>query len=257
MQHPYDFESLKKILAQDGRLIRLHSKGKAVFVGDTHGDFEATEAVFKRYLKPGYILVFLGDYVDRGDLSRKNLEFLLKMKSEAPEKVFLLMGNHEAYPVLPFSPADFWESLSKEEEQSFSEICQNLSFAAVTENGLLALHGVPPDVDSLEEINEIQIGSEHWQQATWGDFLDMQGGFLGYFKGRPVHGDDYFKRKMNQFRKNVLIRAHQPYIETIMFDRNCLTLITSFAYKPVRIIAIADLEKPSIETVDDLEILEI
>jgi hypothetical protein len=33
--------------------------------------------------------------------------------------------------------------------------------------------------------------------------------------------------------------------------------MTSQAYKPDRTIAIADLEKPLIETVDDLEILEI
>jgi len=250
-------ESIKKILVKDKRLIHLPAKGKAVFVGDTHGDFEATETVFKRYFKPGYILIFLGDYVDRGDHSKKNIEFLLKRKLESPKKIFLLMGNHEAYSFLSFYPADFWESLSQEEEKSFSEICQHLSFAAVTENGLFAVHGVPPDVHSLKEINKIHIGSEQWQQITWGDFVEMPGDALGYYQGRPVYGADYFKRKMTQFSKNVLIRAHQPFIETVIFNKLCLTLMTSLAYKPIRYIAIADLEKPVIESADDLEILEI
>jgi protein phosphatase len=252
-----NLESVKEILARDNRLIRLPAKGKAVFVGDTHGDFDATETVFRLYFKPGYILVFLGDYVDRGKHSRKNIEFLLKKKAEAPKQVFLLMGNHEAYSVLPFSPADFWESLSPDENKSFSEICQFLSYAAVSENGLIAVHGVLPDVNELKEINNIRSGSEHWQQITWGDFVEMPGDFLGNYRGRPIYGKDYFKRKMNQFRGKVLIRAHQPYIETIIFQKHCLTLMTSHAYKPVRHIAIADLEKPTIKTVDDLEILEI
>jgi predicted MPP superfamily phosphohydrolase len=252
-----DIESIKKILAQDNRLIRLPAKGKAVFIGDTHGDFDATETVFRLYFKPGYTLVFLGDYVDRGKHSRKNIKFLLKKKLEAPKQVFLLMGNHEAYSVLPFSPADFWESLSLEENKSFSEICQFLSYAAVTENGLIVVHGVLPDVNELEEINNIQSGSEHWQQVTWGDFVEMPGDFLGNYGGRPIYGEAYFKRKMKQFRSKVLIRAHQPYVKTVIFEKHCLTLMTSHAYKPVRHIAIADLEKPIIKTVDELDILEI
>lgn len=252
-----NLESIKEILARDSRLIRLPAQGKAVFVGDTHGDFDATEKVFRLYFKPGYTLVFLGDYVDRGKHSRKNIEFLLKKKLEAPKQIFLLMGNHEGYSVLPFSPADFWESLSLEENEFFSEICQFLSFAAVTENGLIAVHGVPPDVNELEEIDDIQSGSEHWQQVTWGDLVEMPGNFLGYYGGRPIYGEDYFKRKMNQLRCKVLIRSHQPYIETVTFKKHCLTLMTSHAYKPLRYIAIADLEKPAIKTVDELEILEI
>jgi len=252
-----DFESLKKTLARDGRLIRLPSKGKAVFVGDTHGDFDATETVFQRYFHTGYVLIFLGDYVDRGEYSRKNIEFLLEKKREAPEQVFLLMGNHEAYSLLPFYPADFWESLSLEEEKHFSEVCQYLSFAAITENGLIAVHGVPPDINTLDKIDKIQLVSEQWHQVAWGDFVEMPGDFLGNYRGRPVYGEDYFKRKMSQLKRTVLIRAHQPYIETVIFDKLCLTLMTSHAYKPTRIIAIADLEKPKIKTVDDLEILEI
>lgn len=250
-------ESLKKIFGQDGRLIRLPEKGKAVFVGDTHGDFEATETVFQHYFQSGYILIFLGDYVDRGEHSRKNIEFLLEKKHDSPAQVFLLMGNHESYSLLPFYPADFWEGLSLEEEQSFTDICQHLPFAAITANGLIAVHGVPPDVNSSDEINDIQLVSEQWHQITWGDFVEMPGYFLGNYRGRPVYGEDYFKRTMSQLKRTVLIRSHQPFVKPVIFDRRCLTVMTSHAYKPDRTIAIADLEKPAIKTVDDLEILEV
>jgi predicted MPP superfamily phosphohydrolase len=252
-----DLPTLKELLVHDGRLIRLPPRGKAVFVGDTHGDFEATEEVFRRYFKPGYILVFLGDYVDRGDQSKENLLFLFKKKREASGQVFLLMGNHEAYFLHPFSPADFWESLSPNEYASLSDMFQFLPFAAVTENGLIALHGALPDIHEVAKINAVQLCSPHWHQLTWGDFANMPGEFIEDYGGRPTYGEDYFKRIMKQLNKNVLIRSHQPHAKPILFGKRCITLMTSLAYSPIRTIAIADLERPTIETAEDLEILDI
>ncbi len=251
------FQFYKEILERDQRLVRLRAKGKAVFVGDTHGDLDATETVFSQYFKPGYTLVFLGDYVDRGPDSKENIEFLLKKKSEAPDQVFLLMGNHEGYCSVPFRPADFWESLAPDEYNVFSDIFQVLPFAVVTENGILAVHGVPPAVDTLEEVNTIQLCSEQWHQVTWGDFVEMPGERVNDPKDRPGFGEGYFIRAMKQLGKNVLIRSHQPKIKPVIFDKRCITLMTSYAYTFTRHIAIADLEKPFIHSADDLEILEI
>lgn len=249
--------SIQEILSGESRLIRLPKKGKAVFIGDTHGDLDATETIFRLYLKPGYVLVFLGDYVDRGDESLENMEYVLKKKAEAPEKVFLLAGNHEGYCSFPFSPADFWEGLSPKEYEYFSEICKLFSFAAVTQNGICAVHGATPDLAGIEGINTVQICSEHWMQITWGDFIERAGEFLGDQGGRPVYGKDYFNRTMKQLGLHVLIRSHQPHINPVIFDKRCLTLMTSYYYTFERRVAIADLEKPVIRSVDDIEIVEI
>lgn len=250
-------KSFREVLAGDRRLIRLRAKGKAVFVGDTHGDLDATETIFSRYFKPGYIIVFLGDYVDRGPDSKDNIKFLLEKKSEAPDRVFLLMGNHEGYCSVPFKPADFWESLAPDEYDFYSDIFRFLSFAVVTENGIFAVHGVPPAVDTLEEINSIKLCSEQWHQVTWGDFIEMPGEIVNDPEDRPKFGEDYFIRVMKRLGKNVLIRSHQPRIKPVIFDGRCITLMTSYAYTFTRLIAIADLEKPFIHSADDLEIVEI
>lgn len=252
-----DLKAVRKVLAKDMRLIRLPSKGKAVFVGDTHGDLDATESVFREYFKPGYTLVFLGDYVDRGPDSRENIDFLLRKKLESPEQIFLLAGNHEGYCSVPFTPADFWESLASDEYEYFSDVFKCLSFAVVTENGILAVHGVPPDLDKLDKINSIQLCSEHWHQVTWGDFVEIPGKIVSDPNGRPKFGQDFFMRVMGQLGKNVLIRTHQPRISSVIFDKRCLTIMTSYAYAFTRLVAIADLEKPLISTVDDLEVMEI
>lgn len=253
----FNFTHIKELLARDQRLIRLQAKGKAVFVGDTHGDLDATETVFREYFKPGYTLIFLGDYVDRGPDSRANIAYLLEKKAEAPDQVFLLMGNHEGYCSVPFSPADFWEGLAPDENDSFSDIFRFLPFAAVAENGLMAVHGVPPDVNTLEEINAIQLCSEQWHQLTWGDFTEIKGEIDTGSDGRQKFDQDYFMSIMTRFGRSVLIRAHQTRIQPVIFDKKCITLITSYAYAFTRLIAIADLEKPFINSADDIEIAEI
>jgi len=252
-----NFFRVRELLAAEQRLIRLQAKGKAVFVGDTHGDLDATETVFREYFKPGYTLIFLGDYVDRGPDSRANIAYLLEKKAGAPDQVFLLMGNHEGYCSVPFSPADFWEGLAPDENDFFSGVFRFLPFAVVAENGLMAVHGVPPDVNTLEEINAIQLCSEQWHQLTWGDFTELKAAVEAGPAGRQKFGQDYFTDVMTRLGKSVLIRAHQPRINPVIFDKKCITLITSYAYTFTRLIAIADLEKPFISSADDIEIVEI
>ncbi|HID09015.1 TPA: serine/threonine protein phosphatase, partial [Candidatus Micrarchaeota archaeon] len=59
-------ERAREIFRHEGRLIRLPAEKTIVFVGDTHGDSEASEYVISRFLRPDHVIVFLGDYVDRG-----------------------------------------------------------------------------------------------------------------------------------------------------------------------------------------------
>jgi predicted phosphodiesterase len=239
------------------KLIEIKKAEKVVFVGDTHGDLEASQKVIKEYLKPGNKIVFLGDYVDRGPKSKENLDFLLEIKDKNPKQVYLLQGNHEGHRILKFSPANFWESLNERDYKKYSSIVEKFPLALVAKN-IISLHGVLPDVKSLAEINKIKPGSKQWQQIAWGDFLNETGEYLGTdpFTGRPQFGQDYFLRIMKRFKKKVLIRSHQPNAPLFMFDNQCLTIFTSSAYAQERTIAIADFKK-SIKTAKDLEIKKI
>ncbi|MFQ6063829.1 MAG: metallophosphoesterase, partial [Methanosarcinales archaeon] len=68
---------IENILDKEDKLIKIgQNNGKAVFVGDTHGDFSATKKVISTYLEDN-IVVFLGDYVDRGSQSSENINYLL------------------------------------------------------------------------------------------------------------------------------------------------------------------------------------
>ena len=64
-------------------------------IGDIHGHFEKFHSAYaKMHFEPADdLLVFLGDYIDRGPSARRTLEFVMKLAVE--KNVVLLRGNHE------------------------------------------------------------------------------------------------------------------------------------------------------------------
>lgn len=237
------------------KLIKLPEKGNLIVVGDTHGDFEATKIIIKNFLfKKSHYILFLGDYVDRGEKSKENIDFLLSMK-EKYENLFMLAGNHEMFPVFECSPSDFWDNLKEEEFNYYKEKFLQLPICAYGK-GFVALHGALPEIEKIEDIENLEIGSQEWFKLVWGDFRDKEGDYLGDFLGRPKFGRDYFFRIMNKIGMNVLIRSHDPYAEEQMFENRCLTIFTSSSYGTERKIAILNLKK-EIKTTKDIKIVSL
>lgn len=241
----------------ENKLIEIKKAKKIIFVGDTHGDLEASQKIIRDYLKSGNKIVFLGDYVDRGPFSKENLDFLLKQKEQFPKQIYLLQGNHEGHRIFKFSPAEFWENLEKKDYEKYCSIVEKLPLVIIT-NSIVALHAALPDIKNLKEIKKVKIGDENWFRICWGDFYDRAGEYLGtdILTGRPKFGRDYFFKLMARFNKKILIRSHQPDAPLFMFDDRCLTIFTSKAYTHRRTIAIFDFAK-SIKTAKDLMIKEI
>jgi len=242
----------REVFRRESRLIDLQQAKEVVFVGDTHGDLDATQTVLERFQRPDTAVVFLGDYVDRGPHSRENIRLLLELKLEQPERIYLLQGNHEGWKAFPFYPADFWEGLEPELRELYAEALSELPYTVVLPSGVMGLHGALPSVETISDIGEIAFGSDEWRAITWGDWQDASGGFLGDYGGRPQFGRDHFTRQMERFGTRVLVRSHQPGSPEHLFGDLCLTIFTSHAYGPrERTVAIAPLER-KIETARDL-----
>ena len=233
-------------------VIYLPETGKAVFVGDTHGDLQASRAIIKQYAKKEYYVIFLGDYVDRGKKSRENIDFLISAQKEY-SKIILLAGNHEMNAIEPVSPSDFWESLSKEESAYYTDVFRNFPLA-VSGNGFIAVHAGLPDLPDLASWDKITPGGDNWMRILWADFREKEGECLGVLCGRIKLGRNYFERIMNAIGKNVLMRSHDPYAPARMFNNRCSTLFTSASYGKFRQIAIVDLSR-EIHSVDEIELI--
>ena len=73
---------------------------RTIVIGDVHGCYNELKEMIKiletegEYKKGIDKLVFLGDYIDRGDNSRQVIEFIRNLQMEN-DNVIALMGNHE------------------------------------------------------------------------------------------------------------------------------------------------------------------
>jgi serine/threonine protein phosphatase 1 len=66
----------------------------AFIIGDIHGCFHTLEKMLTHWEPRDQKLVFVGDYIDRGNYSGKVLKLLWELQKSHPETV-LLKGNHE------------------------------------------------------------------------------------------------------------------------------------------------------------------
>lgn len=67
-------------------------------VGDIHGMYDKLIALMEivKFDPEDDLLIFLGDYIDRGPQSLECLDYVMNLQQMYPERVIPLLGNHEA-----------------------------------------------------------------------------------------------------------------------------------------------------------------
>lgn len=65
-------------------------------IGDIHGCYDNLISLLSKLpLTDQDMLIFLGDYIDRGQDSRKVVDFMIELKRNRGDKIVFLKGNHE------------------------------------------------------------------------------------------------------------------------------------------------------------------
>lgn len=83
----------RKTLENESNILDI--EGDVIIVGDIHGSFHDLLRILKYTQKIDSKVLFLGDYVDRGNFSLECITLLFALKITEPDKYFLLRGNHE------------------------------------------------------------------------------------------------------------------------------------------------------------------
>lgn len=155
----------------------LMLNGPVTVVGDIHGQFFDLRNLIKLNGEPGSVIgdgsqkdedgepvkrsyVFLGDYVDRGNFSCEVLLYLLSLKVQYQQYIWLLRGNHESRATCAYF--GFKEECEKKYGvELFNKCCdvfQSMPLAATVSTPagrFFCLHGgISPNVTSLHQFAE-------------------------------------------------------------------------------------------------------
>ncbi|MEW5759847.1 MAG: metallophosphoesterase [Candidatus Thermoplasmatota archaeon] len=236
-----DFDEVISILRKDKPLLKLN--GNFIVVGDTHGDFETSKKIFELYRNEKKFL-FLGDYVDRGEKQIENIDYLLSMKIQYPDKLFLLRGNHE------LSSVNSYYGFQQEVENKYSfsiyekynECFSYLPLAGIINDKIFCVHGgIAKGIKNIEEIEKIERNEENelFLQLLWNDPDESISGFKFNWKrgGFYIYGKDVFNEFMDKNKLEKCIRAHEVFPEghNYFFDKRLLSIFSAKKYGYARI----------------------
>lgn len=204
-------------------------------LGDIHGDFDTLVKILSkvdviRFLdnRRGF-LVFLGDYIDRGQNQIEVISLILLLKKYYMDRVIVLRGNHEPPRELPPYPHDFpyvlqvhygneaWSIYNK-----FMELFDELPYVAIAERNILFLHGGPPvstlkdNIDYKEylDLNSYPPRLSVLEEVLWNDPVE----YIDYAENSPrgagkVFGPKVTGKVLEIVNVKAIIRGHEPALE--------------------------------------------
>lgn len=212
-----------------GRLVNLMPEGEAVIVGDIHGDLESLFHILKatdfiERVKEGEqcLLVFLGDYGDRGIHSSEVYYVVLKLKEAFPENVVLMRGNHEGPEDILAYPHDLPNHLyikfgenSSRAYAKLRELFSCLHNAVLVKERYVLLHGGVPTqaktMDDLAYAHEKHPRETHLEEILWSDpWEGLTGTYASPRGAGRLFGENETNRFLNMLNVKVLIRGHEP-----------------------------------------------
>jgi predicted phosphodiesterase len=221
-------------------------EGNTAVVGDLHGDFKAAVSIVDIWkdLKSDF-LVFLGDYVDRGEHQLETINYLLALKCVYPDKVFLLRGNHETPSVNSYYGfasvcAKTFDEKSKSMYNRYNIVFSYFSPVCLCGKIFLVHGGIPQGLVKLEDLNELEKGDLNADQdllgqLLWNDPSEHYNGFqINWTRGiHYTYGKKVFLEFLEQHGLNMVIRAHEVFSEgyKYFFDQKLLCIFSSPHYR--------------------------
>lgn len=207
------------MIKKEGKLALIEDCDKIIVVGDLHGDYEVYLKT-KEFFKKGYMLVYLGDYADRGDFGLEIIEDLIDFHKKYPNDVLVLKGNHESfseegYP--NFYPCDLISEVSTKIGDWYSYFSSKLKpfldsmpLSAISLNfGLFFVHGgISSKIKNLNDL--IEPSKEIEEDLLWSDPFEGNGEFHNPRGAGVLFGKNITEKFCSTLKIQKIIRGHEP-----------------------------------------------
>lgn len=202
-----------------GRLAIIHPEGRLIVVGDIHGDLYSFNTIKKLFIPNKDLLIFLGDYADRGSGSVEVIEGVQELFKNCPEGVIPLKGNHECYtpegePI--FSPCTLIEeveikrgSWSSYVEKLRKNFLDRLCLSAIIPEEVLFVHGGISSVIKGEE-DLIKPNEFVEEDILWSDPCEVKGEYGNPRGAGVLFGPDISEEVTRRLNVKYIIRSHEP-----------------------------------------------
>lgn len=231
-----------------GRLVRLKPCGEALIIGDLHGDLESLidiskESHFMERLRESAdtVLIFLGDYGDRGAYSAEIYYVVLKLKLLFPDQVVLMRGNHEGPEDLLPDPYDLPCQFQTRFGEKWNEAHRRIrklftclyNAVLIKERYLLVHGGVPAQANTIENLAFAHIlhpRKRLLEDMLWSDPSETDKKVEESPRGAGKRfGESVTENVLKKFGVKILIRGHEPCQDGFKIDHSgrVLTLFSA------------------------------
>jgi hypothetical protein len=229
----------------DGHVVVHPPRGKdyeLLVLGDLHGCYSCLKAALlqvdffekvQRYHddpenQPNMLLVFLGDYIDRGLFSYNGvLRTVLQLFLAVPDHVVPLRGNHEYYVELngrvygAVKPSEAMASLKdRADDQLFAEymrLFEALPNSFVFDQLFMVHAGIPRDDTfaekwkGIESLNDYDLRFQMmWSDPSEAEVVPLE---LQKQSARFAFGKRQFRHFMREIGCTTMIRGHEKVID--------------------------------------------
>lgn len=222
-----------------GRLAKIKSSGESLVVGDLHGDLESLIQILQEsnfLQKMGQnadsVMIFLGDYGDRGEYSAEVYYTVLKLKLLYPTQIVLMRGNHEGPKDLMPSPHDlpmqFQARFGEEYTKAYGkirELFEHLYNVILVKERYLMVHGgLPQRANTIEDLAYAHLSypkRTFLEDMLWSD--PGEGAEEVYASPRgagKIFGINITTEALKKFGVKILIRGHEPCEEGFKIDHD-------------------------------------
>jgi hypothetical protein len=200
-------------------IIQAEKIKRLIVAGDIHGDFSSFKRIREIFNPDEDLLIFLGDYADRGENSVEVVEGVKSLMEKYSKEVIALKGNHEDY--FDYGEPKFYPcTLIQEVENKIGswdlyfknfkkDFLDKLYIAAEIPSLVLFVHaGISRKVKSKEDL--INPSKNVEEDLIWSDPFEEEGEFPNPRGAGILYGKDVSKEICERLNVKYIIRSHEP-----------------------------------------------